>query len=77
MGMFSGFMTNTWAVASIVAVVAGVVGYFIVLRGAAFVADAVPQGAFTGRGWRQPDRRQHADRPGWQPRSSARSASAG
>ncbi len=48
MGMFSGFMTNTWAVASIVAVVAGVVGYFIVLRGAAFVADAVPQGAFTG-----------------------------
>ena len=35
-------------VASIVAVVAGVVGFFVVLRGAAFVADAVPQGAFTG-----------------------------
>ncbi len=48
MGMFSGFMTSTWAVASIVAVVAGVVGFFVVLRGAAFVADAVPQGAFTG-----------------------------
>ena len=38
--MFSGFMTNTWMVATIVAVVAGVVGFFIVLRGSAFVADA-------------------------------------
>jgi zinc/manganese transport system permease protein len=46
--MFSGFMANTWAVATIVAVVAGVVGFFIVLRGSAFVADAVPQGAFAG-----------------------------
>jgi zinc/manganese transport system permease protein len=46
--MFSGFMTNTWVVATIVAVVAGVVGFFIVLRGMAFVADAVPQGAFAG-----------------------------
>lgn len=48
MGMFSGFMAGTWEAASIVAVVAGVVGFFVVLRGAAFVADAVPQGAFTG-----------------------------
>jgi zinc/manganese transport system permease protein len=46
--MFSGFMVSTWTVASIVAVVAGVVGFFVVLRGAAFVADAVPQGAFAG-----------------------------
>lgn len=46
--MFSGFMASTWEVASIVAVVAGVIGFFVVLRGAAFVADAVPQGAFTG-----------------------------
>jgi zinc/manganese transport system permease protein len=46
--MFSGFMANTWAVATIVAVVAGVVGFFVVLRGSAFVADAVPQGAFAG-----------------------------
>ncbi len=46
--MFSGFMTNTWAVATIVAIVAGVVGFFIVLRGMAFVADALPQGAFAG-----------------------------
>jgi zinc/manganese transport system permease protein len=46
--MFSGFMVNTWIVASIVAVVAGAVGFFIVLRGSSFVADAVPQGAFAG-----------------------------
>jgi len=46
--MFSGFMTNTWVVASIVAVVAGVVGFFVVLRGSAFAADALPTGAFAG-----------------------------
>ena len=46
--MFAGFMVNTWTVATIVAVVAGVVGFFIVLRGSSFVADAVPQGAFAG-----------------------------
>jgi zinc/manganese transport system permease protein len=46
--MFSSFMLNTWIVATLVAVVAGVVGFFIVLRGSAFVADAVPQGAFAG-----------------------------
>ena len=46
--MFAPFMINAWIVATIVAVVAGVVGFFVVLRGAAFVADAVPQGAFAG-----------------------------
>jgi zinc/manganese transport system permease protein len=46
--MFSGFMTSTWTVATIVAVVAGVVGFFVVLRGSAFVADALPTGAFAG-----------------------------
>ncbi len=46
--MFSGYLLNTWMVATIAAVVAGVVGFFIVLRGSAFVADAVPQGAFAG-----------------------------
>jgi zinc/manganese transport system permease protein len=46
--MFAPFMTNAWITASIVAVIAGVVGLFVVLRGAAFVADAVPQGAFAG-----------------------------
>ena len=38
--MFTGFMTNAWLVATFVAIVAGVVGFFIVLRGQAFVADA-------------------------------------
>jgi zinc/manganese transport system permease protein len=46
--MFSGFMLNAWEVASIVAVVAGMVGFFVVLRGSAFVAHAVPNGSFAG-----------------------------
>lgn len=46
--MFYGFMVNTWTVATIIAVVAGVVGFFVVLRGSAFVADALPTGAFAG-----------------------------
>jgi zinc/manganese transport system permease protein len=46
--VFSGFMINAWTVASIVAVVAGLVGFFVVLRGSAFVAHAVPNGAFAG-----------------------------
>jgi zinc/manganese transport system permease protein len=46
--MFASFMMNTWTVATIVAVVAGVVGYFVVLRGSAFPAHAIPKGAFAG-----------------------------
>jgi zinc/manganese transport system permease protein len=46
--VFSGFMANTWMVATIVAVVAGVVGFFVVLRGSAFPAHAIPNGAFAG-----------------------------
>jgi len=46
--MFSGFMTNAWEVGTIVAIIAGVVGYFVVLRGAAFPAHAIPNGAFAG-----------------------------
>jgi zinc/manganese transport system permease protein len=46
--VFSGFMVNAWTVASIVAVVAGVVGFFTVLRGSAFAAHALPNGAFAG-----------------------------
>jgi zinc/manganese transport system permease protein len=42
------FMTNAWITATIVAVVAGVVGYFVVLRGEAFPAHAIPKGAFAG-----------------------------
>ena len=46
--MFTGFMINAWTTATIVAAVAGVVGYFVVLRGAAFPAHAIPKGAFAG-----------------------------
>jgi zinc/manganese transport system permease protein len=46
--VFAGFMLNTWWVATIAAGVAGVVGFFVVLRGAAFVAHAIPNGAFAG-----------------------------
>jgi zinc/manganese transport system permease protein len=46
--VFSGFMVNAWTVASIVAVVAGVVGFFTVMRGSAFVAHAIPNGSFAG-----------------------------
>jgi zinc/manganese transport system permease protein len=46
--VFTGFMINAWATATIAAIVAGVVGYFVVLRGAAFPAHAIPKGAFAG-----------------------------
>ncbi len=46
--MFSGFMVNAWLVATVVAIVGGAVGFFVVLRGAAFVAHAVPNGSFAG-----------------------------
>jgi zinc/manganese transport system permease protein len=46
--VFSGFMVNAWEVASIVAVVSGVVGFFTVLRGSAFAAHAIPNGSFAG-----------------------------
>ena len=46
--MFSGLMTNTWIAASIVAVIAGVTGFFAVLRGQSFAAHAIPNGAFAG-----------------------------
>jgi zinc/manganese transport system permease protein len=48
MSVFSGFMVNAWIVATIVAVVGGAVGFFVVLRGSAFVAHAVPNGSFAG-----------------------------
>src|ERR1700727_1880057 len=46
--MFSAFMANAWITATIVAIVAGVVGFFVVLRGSAFPAHAIPNGAFAG-----------------------------
>jgi zinc/manganese transport system permease protein len=47
-GLFSSFMVDTWLEATVMAVVAGTVGFFVVLRGSTFAAHAVPQGAFTG-----------------------------
>src|SRR6202453_384813 len=46
--MFSSFMINAWEIGTIVAVVAGVVGFFVVLRGSAFVAHAIPNGSLAG-----------------------------
>jgi zinc/manganese transport system permease protein len=46
--MFGYFMVNAWEVATIVAIVAGVVGFFTVMRGASFAAHALPNGAFAG-----------------------------
>ena len=46
--MFASFMINAWVVATIVAVIAGVIGFFVVLRGSAFPAHAIPNGAFAG-----------------------------
>ena len=46
--MFASFMVNTWIVATVIAVVAGCVGFFVVVRGATFAAHALPLGAFPG-----------------------------
>lgn len=46
--MFASFMINTWIVATEVAVIAGIVGFFVVIRGASFAAHALPLGAFPG-----------------------------
>ena len=46
--MFSGFMVNAWLISTVVAIIAGVVGFFVVLRGSSFQAHAIPNGAFAG-----------------------------
>src|SRR5260370_26707975 len=46
--MFTGRMANAWIAASIVAVIAGVTGFFAVLRGETVAAHAIPNGAFAG-----------------------------
>lgn len=46
--MFASYMVNTWIVASIAAFVAGSVGFFVVVRGSAFAAHALPQSSFAG-----------------------------
>jgi zinc/manganese transport system permease protein len=46
--VFSSLMMNTWIAATVVAVIAGVTGFFAVLRGQSFAAHAIPNGAFAG-----------------------------
>ena len=46
--MFDDFMVNTWIAATLVAGVAGVIGFFVVIRGASFAAHALPLSAFPG-----------------------------
>ena len=46
--MFSSFMTNAWLVGTVVALLAGATGFFVVLRGSSFAAHAIPNGAFAG-----------------------------
>jgi zinc/manganese transport system permease protein len=41
-------MLNTWFAGTAVAVIAGVTGFFAVLRGSTFAAHAIPNGAFAG-----------------------------
>ena len=41
-------MVNTWIAATIVAIIAGLIGFFVVLRGSAFAAHAIPNSAFAG-----------------------------
>src|SRR5437660_995339 len=43
-----GFMQNAFAAATIVAIVSGLVGYFLVLRGQAFAGHALAHVGFTG-----------------------------
>ena len=46
--MFSTFMWDAWISGTAVATVAGLVGFFVVLRGSAFAAHTIPNGAFAG-----------------------------
>lgn len=46
--MFSSFMINTWIAATLVAIVAGVIGFFVVIRGSSFAAHALPMGCLPG-----------------------------
>jgi zinc/manganese transport system permease protein len=46
--MFAGFMWDAWFIGTVVALCAGVVGFFVVMRGDVFPAHAIPNGAFAG-----------------------------
>ncbi len=46
--MFTGFMLSAWIVATMVATVAGFVGFFVVIRRSSFAAHTLPMAAFPG-----------------------------
>ncbi|MGC9259004.1 MAG: metal ABC transporter permease [Phycisphaerae bacterium] len=46
--MFASFMINTWVAATIIAITAGILGFFVVLRRSAFAAHVLPMGTFPG-----------------------------
>jgi len=46
--MFASYMINGWIMASLIAVVAGAVGTFVVMRGNSFAAHSLPIGTFPG-----------------------------
>lgn len=46
--MFEPYLVNTWIAGSAVAVSAGIIGVFVMLRGDAFLAHAIPHGSFAG-----------------------------
>lgn len=46
--MFASFMLNGWLLGTLVGLLAGIVGFFVVLRGASFAAHALPLSAFPG-----------------------------
>jgi len=46
--MFAPYLIDTWIAGTLVALAAGVVGFFAVTRGSTFPAHAIPNGAFAG-----------------------------
>ncbi|MGC8465697.1 MAG: metal ABC transporter permease [Acidimicrobiales bacterium] len=48
--MFAPYAIATWEAATIIAIISGLVGFFVVLRQSTFVAHALPTGAFAGAG---------------------------
>ncbi len=48
LAVFAPFMANAWLAGTLVAIVSGAVGLFVVVRQRAFAAHAIPNGAFAG-----------------------------
>ena len=46
--MFAPYLINAWITATVVALMAGTIGFFVVLRGNTFEAHTLPLGAFPG-----------------------------